>query len=173
MSQPHSTVFKFTPVLLAMMLGANLPVAARAQDAVVPAPDAEALFTSPDPRLNANKQVAYHIVRDLLEANHWELADQFLTERYIQHNPNAKSGRAGVVSFFTEVLKVTPGPIPDHLKTPIVAVVAEGDLVTVVYPRTVQNAADPTKSYTTTWFDMWRIKDGKADEHWDPATRQP
>jgi len=25
--------------------------------------------------------------------------------------------------------------------------------------------------YTTTWFDMWRFKDGKADEHWDPATR--
>ena len=23
------------------------------------------------------------------------------------------------------------------------------------------------------WFDMWRIKDGKADEHWDPATIAP
>ncbi len=28
----------------------------------------------------------------------------------------------------------------------------------------------PTKSYTTTWFDTWRFVDGKADEHWDPAT---
>ena len=27
------------------------------------------------------------------------------------------------------------------------------------------------KDATTTWFDMWRFKDGKADEHWDPATR--
>ena len=24
--------------------------------------------------------------------------------------------------------------------------------------------------YTTTWFDIWRFRDGKADEHWDPAT---
>jgi predicted SnoaL-like aldol condensation-catalyzing enzyme len=33
------------------------------------------LFTSPDPKLNANKQVVLHIMRDLLEANHWEMAD--------------------------------------------------------------------------------------------------
>jgi len=25
-------------------------------------------------------------------------------------------------------------------------------------------------TYTTTWFDSWRFVDGKADEHWDPAT---
>ena len=25
-------------------------------------------------------------------------------------------------------------------------------------------------TYTTTWFDTWRFVDGKADEHWDPAT---
>ena len=23
------------------------------------------------------------------------------------------------------------------------------------------------------WFDMWRFVDGKADEHWDPATLGP
>ncbi|OLP47119.1 hypothetical protein BJF91_10505 [Allorhizobium taibaishanense] len=27
----------------------------------------------------------------------------------------------------------------------------------------------PFKIYNTTWFDMWRIKDGKAAKHWDPA----
>jgi len=25
--------------------------------------------------------------------------------------------------------------------------------------------------YTSTWFDMWRFVDSKADEHWDPATK--
>jgi predicted SnoaL-like aldol condensation-catalyzing enzyme len=30
--------------------------------------------------------------------------------------------------------------------------------------------SDPTQTYTTSWFDMFRIKDGKADEHWDSAT---
>ena len=79
------------------------------QDPVVPAADPEALFQSGDPKLQVNKQAAYHIVKDLLEAGHWEMADQ--------------------------------------------------------YPK------DPTKGYTTTWFDMWRFKEGKADEHWDPATK--
>lgn len=70
-----------------------------AQDPVTPAKDAEALFTSKNKELHKNKQVVYHIIRELLEANHWELADKYLTERYIQHNPNAGNGREAVVKF--------------------------------------------------------------------------
>jgi predicted SnoaL-like aldol condensation-catalyzing enzyme len=56
------------------------------------------------------------------------------------------------------------------MKTQIVAVVAEGDWVIVARPREYPDPRDPSKKYTTTWFDMWRMKDGKADEHWDGAT---
>jgi predicted SnoaL-like aldol condensation-catalyzing enzyme len=144
---------------------------ARAQEPVVGAPDAEALFTSLDPKLHRNKQAAYHIERELLVAGHWEMADRWLTDRYLQHNPNAASGRAGVVAFFTQVLKVQPKPIPEKLPIPVVAVVAEGDYVTVITPRTMKDPKDSTKTYTTSWFDMWRFVDGKADEHWDGATK--
>jgi predicted SnoaL-like aldol condensation-catalyzing enzyme len=144
-----------------------------AQEPVTGAPDAEALFTSPDPKLHRNKQAAYHIVKDLLEAGHWELADKWITDGYIQHNPNAASGRASVVNFFTKVLKVEPKPIPEKMKTKIVAVVAEGDYVVVITPREVKDPKDPTKTYTTGWFDMWRFVDGRADEHWDGATKGP
>ena len=160
--------------LVLAFLGASLAAApAFGQEPVVGAPDAEALFTSPDPKLHRNKQAAYHIQRDLLEAGHWELADQWLTERYIQHNPNAKSGRAGVVAFFTQVLKVQPKPIPAKLGQKVVAVIAEGDYVVIITPRTLKDPKDPkdpNKTYTTSWFDMWRFVDGKADEHWDGAT---
>lgn len=142
-----------------------------AQEAVVAASDAEGLFTSPDPKLNANKQVVYGIIRDLLEANHWDKADQYLTERYLQHNPNAASGSAGVVQYFTKVLNAKPSPIPEKIKTPVAFVTAEGDLVTVGYVREIKDEKDPARTYTTTWYDTWRIKDGKADEHWDPATK--
>ena len=154
------------PCCLHLSLAAALlagSVSLHAQETVVSATDPEALFHSSDPKLNTNEQAAYHIVRDLLEAGHWELADNYLTERYIQHNPNAASGRAGVVKYFTEVRKVKPVPIPERMKTKVVSVVAEGDLVVVAYVRELKDA--------TTWFDMWRFKDGKADEHWDPATR--
>jgi predicted SnoaL-like aldol condensation-catalyzing enzyme len=142
-----------------------------AQEPVTAAADVEALFTSKDPKLNANKQVAYKIIKELIEAGHWELADRYLTERYIQHNPLAASGREAVVKFFTEVLKVKPTPIPDKMKTKVVSVVAEGDLVTVAFVREMKDPKDASKTYTTTWFDMWRFKDGKADEHWDGATK--
>jgi predicted SnoaL-like aldol condensation-catalyzing enzyme len=145
-----------------------------AQEAVVGVKDAEALFHSKNPKQEKNKQAAYHIMKELLEANHWEMTDQWITERYIQHNPQAASGRAGVVKFFTEVLKRKPTAIPDKLGTPIVSVVAEGDYVIVTQPRKMKDSKDPddaSKAYTTTWFDMWRFVDGKADEHWDPATR--
>ncbi|MBB3946429.1 putative SnoaL-like aldol condensation-catalyzing enzyme [Rhizobium skierniewicense] len=164
----RNMALSFTLALPAFSL-ATLP--AYAQEAVVKAADAEALFTSPDPKLNANKQVTYKIIRDLLEAGHWDKADQYLTERYIQHNPNAASGRDGVIKFFTEVLKVEKKPIPDKISSPVVFVTAEGDLVTVGFVREVKDPKDPTKTYTTTWFDTWRFVDGKADEHWDSALK--
>ena len=144
---------------------------AEAQAPVTGAPDPDALFHSKDPKLDANKQVAYHIVKDLLEAGHWERAHEYLTDRYIQHNPLAASGLAGVVHFFVDVRKVKPTPVPAKMKTKIVSVTAEGDLVTVAYVREYPDPKDASKSYTTTWFDMWRFQDGKADEHWDPATK--
>jgi predicted SnoaL-like aldol condensation-catalyzing enzyme len=136
-----------------------------AQEAVTPAADTDTLFHSADPRLNANKQAAYMIIKELLEAGHWERASKYLTERYIQHNPLAASGRDGVVHYFTEVVKMKPIPVPEKMKSKIVSVVAEGDLVTVAYVRELKDPKDATKSYTTTWFDMWRFKDGRADEH--------
>ena len=145
---------------------------ALAQEAVVEAKDKDALFTSKDPVLNANKQVVYHIVKDLLEAGQWGQADKYLTERYLQHNPNVPSGRASVVGFFTQVLKVEPKPVPEKMATPVVFVNAEGDLVTVATVRTEKDPKDPSKTYTTTWYDTWRIVHGKADEHWDTAVKQ-
>jgi predicted SnoaL-like aldol condensation-catalyzing enzyme len=155
-------------IAFALLVGAP----AQAQEAVVGVANPDSLFTSPDPVLNRNKQAAYHIVKDLLEAGQWGKADQWLTQAYHQHNPLAASGLDGVVYFFTKVMKVEPKPVPEKMKTPVVAVLAEGDYVTVVFPREMKDPKDESKTYTTTWFDMWRFVDGKADEHWDPATKQ-
>jgi len=162
------TTFTVSGAFAAGLLLAALSAPAFAQEPVVGVPNPESLFTSKDKKLNTNKQAALHIMRDLLEANHWDEADKWLTERYIQHNPNVKSGRAGVVAFFSAARK--PTPIPDKMKTQIVQVVAEGDYVIVVTPRSFPDPRDPSKTYSTSWFDMWRFVDGKADEHWDGAT---
>jgi predicted SnoaL-like aldol condensation-catalyzing enzyme len=145
--------------------------AAFAQEPVTAVADPDALFTSKDKKLNANKQVVYHIMKDLLEANHWDEADKWLSEKYLQHNPNIASGRAGVVKFFSATRK--PTPVPAKMQTKIAFVNAEGDMVTVGWPREYEDPRDASKCYTTTWFDSWKIVNGKADEHWDSATIQP
>ena len=155
-------------VLAAASLGALMATAAIASEPVVGVKDAEALFTSKDPKLNRNKQAAYHIQKELLECNQWQDADKYLTEAYHQHNPMAGSGRQAVVDFFTKVMKRTPAAsCPAKMTSKIVSVVAEGDYVVIITPRELKDPKDPTKTYTTSWFDQWRFVDGKADEHWD------
>ena len=160
----------FPRFLMTILFGFTMAFLLHGQEPVVSASNTEALFRSSNPTLRANKMVVYGIYRDLLEAGHWELADKYLTERYLQHNPNAASGRAGVVAYFTQVLKVKPKPISRTLKSEIVAVIAEKDLVTVLSASHLKDKNGAP--YTTTWFDTWRIKDGKADEHWDSALKQ-
>ena len=157
-------------IVCALLAGASAGLAAQAP--VVGHPDPESLFTDPDPKLNANKQVVLHIVRDLLEANHWADAPKYLSQEYIQHNPQVASGLAPVMKFFGGR---QPSPIPDRKswRTQVVAVVAEDDLVVVAFRREMPDPRAQGKTYTTTWFDMWRIKDGKADEHWDYGTIPP
>ena len=170
---------KFAHLLLAAAMAATLPTAAQAQmralsDPVVPHPDPESLFTSDDPVLNRNKQAALHIQHNLLKCNEWSRASEWVTDAYIQHNPVAASGLQGVVYYFTQVARRQPlSPCPAlsaNDPNGVVAVQAEGDYVTILTRRIVPYADDPTQTYTTTWFDTWRFVDGKADEHWDPAT---
>jgi predicted SnoaL-like aldol condensation-catalyzing enzyme len=153
--------------LAAFVMGAGVLFA---QDPVVGSNDPESLFTSKDPKLNTNKQAAMHIMRDLLEAGHWDEAPKWLTEKYIQHNPCCANGRQTVMNFFGG--RGNPKPIPNKNSwaTKVVSVVAEGDYVTVAVVRECADPRTPGKTYTTTWFDMWRFVDGKADEHWDFGT---
>ena len=141
-----------------------------AQEPVLGVKDPESLFKDPDPKLNRNKQAALHIQRELLQCGQWNRASEWLTPAYHQHNPNAASGLDGVITFFTKVLKVKRIDKCDKLTTEIVAVMADDDYVTVLTPRKFPDPRTPGKEYYTSWFDTWRFVDGKADEHWDPAT---
>ncbi|HVY64411.1 MAG TPA: nuclear transport factor 2 family protein [Gammaproteobacteria bacterium] len=161
--------------LLGLMALASIgfTVNAFAQEPVLGVKDPESLFKSSDPKLNRNKQAALHIERELLQCGQWDRASEWLTDAYHQHNPNAASGLKGVVYFFTQVMKVKRQDNCGSLKGEFVAVTAEGDYVTVMTGRQLDDPNNPGKKYYTTWFDTWRFVDGKADEHWDPATIAP
>jgi predicted SnoaL-like aldol condensation-catalyzing enzyme len=142
---------------------------ALAQVPVTPNPDHEAMLRHADPQLAKNKRFVYDFWREVFEAAHMELAPNYMAEGYIQHNPRVPTGRQAFIDFFSKVRK--PSPIEPRVKAPLVAMMADGDIVTMAFVREYPEPSDNSKKYTTTWFDMFRIVDGKIAEHWDPATK--
>ena len=71
-------------------------------------------------------------------------------EGYIQHNPNVPTGRAAFIDFFSK--NVAPQPIEPRVKAPLVAILADGDLVVLAFAREAVDPKDSAKKYTTTWF---------------------
>ena len=58
------------------------------------------LLKSENAILVHNKKLVYDMWREFLEGGHMEVADQYFDENYMQHNPNAATGRKAVVDFF-------------------------------------------------------------------------
>ena len=141
-----------------------------AQVPVQASPNHEEFLASADPRLAANKLLVYDFYREVFEGGHMELAEKYLTESYIQHNPTVPTGRAGFVALFSKFAK--PTTIEAKMKAPVVSIVAEGNLVVISFVREYKEPSGATKKYTTTWFDMFRIEGGKIAEHWDGAQKK-
>ena len=137
---------------------------------VVAGKDQAAMLKSSDPKLAANKKVAYDFFRVVLRGFRLDQADKYMTNDYMQHNPNAETGMAGFKAYFQANMPKQLPPIPDTLPG-LVAIQAEGDYVTLSFVREYDDPTAPGKKYTTTWFDMFRIVNGKIVEHWDSATK--
>ncbi|MXO65224.1 hypothetical protein GRI91_05610 [Altererythrobacter endophyticus] len=131
------------------------------------AKDQHALLTSDDPQLAANKQLVYDMYRTVLQAGQADKAKEFIREDYIQHNPTVVSGRAALEEYVSSTRPVRE--VKDTLELPLVTILAERDLVSVVFVRPEKDAEG--NDYYSTWFDLFRIEDGKIAEHWDPMLR--
>ena len=119
-------------------------------------------------QLDANKRVVLAMMERLVDTTRVHEARQYLTDTYIQHNPNIESGADRLIEWTqsdqAERARESMRPAPE---APVL--VAEGDLVVMMLARDVPDPDDPDKTYRSYWFDMWRIEDGKLAEHWDGA----
>ena len=139
---------------------AQLPVEAhRRQQELLPSDDAQ---------LAANKKLVFDFWREVLQARHVDRAPRYLAESYIQHNPNVATGRAAFMELFGQS---PPQPIKETIDD-LVRIVAEDDVVVLAFRRELPDLAREGQTYTTTWFDMFRIADGKIVEHWDYGTKE-
>ena len=123
-----------------------------------------ALLANDDPQLFANKRLAFDLWRQIPEGGREEVAELYVDPLYIQHNPNAATGRDGFVEYMA---RRPDSSIDTALETPLVAMVAEGDLVVQVL-ETTRNQNGVT--YRVPWFDMFRVENGRVIEHWDTAS---
>jgi predicted SnoaL-like aldol condensation-catalyzing enzyme len=158
----RATVAAGVSLLSGQALWAQVPVAPQADHA--------RLLLSSDPVLAANKRLVYDFWREVFEAGHLDRADRYLTESYIQHNPNVGSGREAFVAFFSKIRQ--PRPIAERVAAPLVSITAEGDTVILSFVRAYPHPTEPGRTYTTTWFDQFRLENGRIAEHWDPALKQ-
>jgi predicted SnoaL-like aldol condensation-catalyzing enzyme len=151
---------------------------ALAQAPPVAVADQLPLLQSADPTLAANKRLVFDFYRTVLNGGHAERAAEFLAPGYIQHNPNVQSGRDALVAY---IRKTRPArPVPAQIAFPVIAITAEGELVTVATVSYEDDTQTPGSKYVTTHFDMFRVRAGRILEHWDnvgrsraSATRDP
>jgi predicted SnoaL-like aldol condensation-catalyzing enzyme len=148
-------------LLLGFMFSLSITAFAQSQKSMLYSKDAE---------LAKNKKIVYDFWRSVLEGGHLELAPQYMTETYIQHNPNVPTGRQGFLDFFSKFAKARP--IVDTVQGPLIAIVAEGDRVVLSFKAVHPDPKNPGKTYTTTSFEMLRIENGKVAEHWDSALKE-
>jgi len=126
------------------------------------------LLQASDPKLVANKRLVFDMWRDLIDAGREDLTDLYVGKDYIEHDPTAATGREALKA---RIAMQGDRPIETSLRASVVSIVAEGDLVAVVTMQEHPHPSRPGKTYTTTWFDMFRIADGRIAEHWNPALK--
>jgi predicted SnoaL-like aldol condensation-catalyzing enzyme len=136
---------------------------------IAAARDQAALLRSEDPKLAANKQLVFDMWRTIIQGGQTELAPRFFTEGYIQHNPNVASGRDALVAYIKQTRPVRP--IEPVITFPVVAIMAEGDLVMVATVTYAPDPERPGQKYAGTHFDLFRIENGKIAEHWDSVRK--
>jgi predicted SnoaL-like aldol condensation-catalyzing enzyme len=127
------------------------------------------------PAMNAKEKAnLQHVLNwwlECLEGRNLEATSKYQADSYIQHNINIQTGREGFVKFFGSL--GAPQPIQPTLANPPAIAFAKGDYVVIVWEREGKDPADPTKTYKYNTYDLLRLQNGKVQEHWDWALKQP
>jgi predicted SnoaL-like aldol condensation-catalyzing enzyme len=159
---------KKTYVILFLLSSFFITNSAYAGLPVVPAKNQQELLQSSSAQLAQNKKIVFDFARVVLAGLRLDQAATYLSEDYIQHNPNVATGLKGFLDYFSKF--GGPRPIPNEIRG-LVSIQAEGDYVTLSFVNELDDPQTKGGKYTTTWFDMFRLQDGKIVEHWDCDTK--
>ncbi len=116
-----------------------------------------------------NIGVATREHKDILQYGHLELADKAIAKGYIQHNPNVPQGLEGFKRFMARPAGTPVEAIKPEWKSAPSFTLASGPYVLMMWTWKDKDPADPSKPYVRNHFDLLRITNGQAQEHWDEA----
>ena len=108
--------------------------------------------------LEHNKEVVRRFFDEVIAGRDTAVLDELVAEDYIQHNPGAGQGREGLRVFLEHLFGVMP-PGSEEVSAQLIA---EGDLV-------VRQTILPSGML----IDIYRVADGKLQEHWDAYRPDP
>lgn len=110
-----------------------------------------------------NKELAKKLLETAFAKKDVNAAAEFLTDRYIQHNPQVPTGKSGFVQAIPHFYQMFP-----DLKWELKNIWADGDYV--IAHSHYHFAKEGNGSAVV---DIFRMKDGKMDEHWDVIQEIP
>ena len=105
----------------------------------------------------ANRKLVVDFYNQFFNEHDVAGAAKIIAEDYIQHNPTVPTGKAPVVSYFTDYFKANP-----QSKARIVRSAVDNDLV-YLHIHSTEKADDRGQAVV----DIFRVKDGMIVEHWD------
>lgn len=106
-----------------------------------------------------NIQLVWDGMAAILETKNEQVVEASFAEDFIQHNPWAKDG----IEHIKEMLAFNFGYMP-------IRWIADGDIMAY---HGYYTAPNPLGEYPLLCVDMWRIEDGKIQEHWDALAPMP
>ena len=118
------------------------------------------------PQEQKNEELVLNLYRDVLGYHHFELASKYMAADYIQHNYTDPQGRDPLMEHLHERFP-NPEPLQPEMKNKPSLVITKGDIVLMMTTRKVKDPKDPSKTYEANHFEMVRVQNGLAQEHWD------
>jgi predicted SnoaL-like aldol condensation-catalyzing enzyme len=121
--------------------------------------------------IDKNREIVATFCRDVFVNHDLSRLDSYMTDEYIQHNPDVAQGKKGFIDFFEKTFRA----IPDFKYT-LKKIVADGDLVMIYCTTSGTHTGGEWLGKAPTGnrldfnvVDIFRIEDGKIAEHWDVA----
>lgn len=108
-------------------------------------------------KTEANREVVKSFLYDVMQGNRPEkTADYFDGDTYLQHNTGIADGLSGLGAALAALAEQNI----QMIYTTVHQVLAQGNFVLAVSEGTFGGAP-------TSYYDLWRVEDGKIAEHWD------